>query len=183
MSSSKFTAESALNMKSDSPPFSLASNFFLVISRCFLTRAYASDMDSWYTYSTSRTFAGGGAAALFLPKSFARPLGSGGGGGGGAGGSFFQNARMVTERVVDGPEARLARALASAARCAPSAWPAEREACADIVDARARRIQATRCWQRETRSREEWRRACRRRRFFSARFGPDVSRFRNTRNS
>jgi hypothetical protein len=39
----------------------------------------------------------------------------------------------------------LARALASAARCAPSAWPAEREACADIGDARAR-LEATRCW-------------------------------------
>ena len=52
MSSSKFTAESALKKKSDAPPFSCASNLALVLARCFLMRAYASDLLSSYTTST-----------------------------------------------------------------------------------------------------------------------------------
>ena len=46
MSSSKFTALSALNTNRLRPPFSFASNCFLLRSRCFLMRAYASVMDS-----------------------------------------------------------------------------------------------------------------------------------------
>ena len=52
MSSSKFTAESALKRKRDTPPFSCASNLALLLARCFLMRAYASDLLSSNTTST-----------------------------------------------------------------------------------------------------------------------------------